>query len=115
MGVLFCLQNEGGMEAMNARNLPFLAGTAMAYGLTEEQALQAITINSCKILGIDQEFGSIEVGKSATIFVSKGPALDMKTNDVTTIVMNGKIQSPVNFQESLYLKYKAKYQSNTRD
>jgi hypothetical protein len=115
MGVLFCLQNEGGMEAMNARNLPFLAGTAMAYGLTEEQALQAITINSCKILGIDQEFGSIEVGKSATIFVSKGPALDMKTNDVTTIVMNGKIQSPVNFQESLYLKYKAKYQSKTRD
>lgn len=115
MGVLFCLQNEGGMEAMNARNLPFLAGTAMAYGLTEEQALQAITINSCKILGIDQEFGSIEVGKSATIFVSKGPALDMKTNDVTTIVMDGKIQSTVNFQETLYLKYKAKYHSNTRD
>lgn len=115
MGVLFCLQNEGGMEAMNARNLPFLAGTAMAYGLTEEQALQAITINSCKILGIDQDFGSIEVGKSATIFVSKGPALDMKTNDVTTIVMNGKIHSPVNFQELLYLKYKAKYQANSRD
>jgi hypothetical protein len=115
MGVLFCLQNEGGMEAMNARNLPFLAGTAMAYGLTEEQALQAITINSCNILGIDQDFGSIEVGKSATIFVSKGPALDMKTNDVTTIVMNGKIHSPVNFQELLYLKYKAKYQANSRD
>lgn len=115
MGVLFCLQNEGGMEAMNTRNLPFLAGTAMAYGLTEEQALQAITINSCKIMGIDQQFGSIELGKSATIFVSKGPALDMITNQVTTIVLNGKIQSSVNFQEALYMKYKAKYKSDSMD
>ncbi|MEJ6617088.1 MAG: amidohydrolase, partial [Crocinitomicaceae bacterium] len=31
-GVKFCIQNEGEMEAMNARNIPFLAGTAMAYG-----------------------------------------------------------------------------------
>jgi imidazolonepropionase-like amidohydrolase len=115
MGVLFCLQNEGGMEAMNTRNLPFLAGTAMAYGLTEEQALEAITINSCKIMGIDQKFGSIELGKSATIFVSKGPALDMKTNQVTSVLLNGKIQTSVNFQEALYLKYKAKYKSNTTD
>ena len=115
MGVLFCLQNEGGMEAMNTRNLPFLAGTAMAYGLTEEQALEAITINSCKIIGIEQRFGSIELGKSATIFVSKGPALDMKTNQVTTVLLNGKIQTSVNFQEALYLKYKAKYKSNTTD
>lgn len=115
MGVLFCIQNEGGMEAMNTRNLPFLAGTAMAYGLTEEQALEAITINSCKIMGIDKQFGSIELGKSATIFVSKGPALDMITNQVTTIVLNGKIQSSLNFQEALYMKYKAKYKNDSMD
>ncbi len=115
MGVLFCLQNDGDMQAMNTRNLPFLAGTAMAYGLNEAQALQAITINPCKILGIDQDFGSIEVGKSATVFVSKGPALDMKTNEVTAIVINGIPHSPVNFQESLYLKYKKKYQASTTD
>lgn len=115
MGVLFCIQNEGGMEAMNTRNLPFLAGTAMAYGLTEEQALEAITINSCKIMGIDKQFGSIELGKSATIFVSKGPALDMITNQVTTIVLNGKIQSCLNFQEALYMKYKAKYKNDSMD
>jgi imidazolonepropionase-like amidohydrolase len=66
-------------------------------------------------MGIDQQFGSIELGKSATLFVSRGPALDMKTNQVSTVLLNGQIQTSVNFQEALYLKYKAKYKSNTTD
>ena len=50
-GVLFCLQNAGGMEHMGVRNLPFYAGTAHAYGLTYEQAVQSITLNAAKIIG----------------------------------------------------------------
>ncbi|RMG78880.1 MAG: amidohydrolase, partial [Bacteroidetes bacterium] len=79
-GVLFCIQNAGDMEAMNTRNLPFLAGTAMAYGLSEEEAVQSITLNAAKILGIDKTLGSVEEGKDATIFISEGNALNMKTN-----------------------------------
>ena len=58
-GILFCLNNEGDMEAMGTRNLPFMAGTAAAYGLTKEQALKAITSNTAKILGIDKTTGTI--------------------------------------------------------
>lgn len=112
MGVKFCLQNEGGMEAMNARNIPFLAGTAMAYGLSEAEALKSITLSACEIIGIDQEYGSLEEGKSATFFISKGPALEMKTNSVTTVCLNGKLQNVTNFQEELYEKYKAKYKDS---
>ena len=108
-GVVYCLQGSGDMEAMNARNLPFIAGTAMAYGLTEEQAVQAISLSPCQIVGIDKEFGSIELQKKAAFFVSSGNALDMMSNDVTMIFFNGKMQSTLNFQEELYLKYKAKY------
>lgn len=108
-GILFCLQGAGDMEAMNARNLPFIAGTAMSYGLTEEQAIQSITLNPCKIIGIDKDYGSIEKGKKAAFFVSKGNALDMMTNQVTMIYFDGKSQSTTNFQEELYLKYKTKY------
>ncbi len=108
-GILFCLQNEGDMEAMNARNLPFLAGTAMGYGLTEEQAIQAITINACKILGIDKLYGTIQEGKKATLFVSQGSALDMKSNNVTLILVNGVFVPVTNFQNALYEKYKGKY------
>jgi hypothetical protein len=109
-GILFCLQNAGDMEAMNARNLPFQAGTAMAYGLSEEEALQAISLNACKILGIDKEYGTIESGKSATLFVSNGPALDMKTNQVSTLIFHGQLVTAENFQYKLYQKYKKKYQ-----
>lgn len=108
-GVKFCLQNEGDMEAMNARNIPFLAGTAMAYGLTEEEAIRSVSLSSCEITGISQSYGSIEEGKKATLFVSRGNALDMRTNEVTTILMDGVFVSPDNAQTALYRKYARKY------
>jgi imidazolonepropionase-like amidohydrolase len=108
-GVLFCLQNEGDMDAMNVRNLPFLAGTAMAYGLSEEEAVQSITLNACRILGIDHYYGSIEVGKRASLFVSTGNALDMRTNNARMILSDGMFLPVTNFQTDLYLKYRKKY------
>ena len=109
-GIQFCIQNEGDMEAMNARNLPFQAGTAMAYGLSEEEAVKAISLSTCEILGIDKKYGSVEIGKSATLFISKGSALDMRTNQVTTILIQGDFVPIANFQTDLYLKYKRKYE-----
>jgi imidazolonepropionase-like amidohydrolase len=111
-GILFSIQNAGDMEAMNARNLPFQAGTATAYGLSEEEAIESISLSPCKIMGIDKKYGSIEQGKSATLFVSEGNALEMKTNMVKLILLNGKITSTINFQFDLYKKYSEKYLKN---
>jgi len=108
-GVRFCIQNSGGMEAMHTRNLPFLAGTAMAYGLNEEQAVRAISLSSAEILGIDKHYGSIEKGKSATLFVSDGDALDMRTNNMVLGMINGKMISTGNFQQDLFEKFTDKY------
>jgi len=108
-GIKFCLQNEGDMEVMHTRNLPFLAGTAMAYGLSEEEAIRSVSLSPCEILGIDKNYGSIEVGKSATLFVSKGSALDMKSNQLTLILSNGKFVPTDNFQTNLFNKYQDKY------
>ncbi len=107
--VLFCLQNQGDMEAMNARNLAFLAGTAAAYGLTKEQALQSITLNSAKILGIDSLVGSLEVGKLASIIVSDGDVLDMKSNNIILAYINGRQIDLHSFQKDLYKKYMNKF------
>jgi imidazolonepropionase-like amidohydrolase len=106
--VLFCLQNQGDMEAMNARNLAFLAGTAAAYGLTKEQALQSVTLSSAKILGIDNLVGSIETGKLASLVVSEGDILDMKTNKVILAYVNGRSIKLSNFQNDLNKKYSEK-------
>lgn len=108
-GVKFCLQNAGDMEAMNSRNLPFLAGTAVTYGLTKEEALKAITLSAAEILGVAGKIGSLEEGKVATLFVSEGDALDMSGNDVVIAMINGKWIDLSNHQRELYEKYMKRY------
>lgn len=108
-GVLYCLNYDGDMEVMGIRNLPFNAGTAAAYGLSKEEALSAITLNTAKILGIDNLVGSIETGKHATLFVSTGDALDMRTNNLEYAFIRGKKIDLDNHQKQLYEKYKQKY------
>ena len=108
-GLLVCLDNSGSMEAMGTRNLPFYAGTAVAYGLGQEEALAMITLNTAKILGIDALVGSIEEGKYATLFVSAGDALDMRGNKVTLAFIEGKQIELTNPQIELWKKYDGKY------
>jgi imidazolonepropionase-like amidohydrolase len=107
--VLFCIQLEGDMEAMHSRNLPFNAGAAVAYGLTKEQALTAITANPAKIIGIDALVGTVEEGKLASLVVSDGDILDMRTNHIILAYIAGKKIDLENQQTELYSKYKHKY------
>jgi imidazolonepropionase-like amidohydrolase len=108
-GIIVGLENSGGKERMNARNLPFLAGTCAAYGLNKEQALQLITSNTAKLLGIDQQLGTLELGKDATLFISEGDALDMRTNKLTDAFIQGRKIDLESHQTRLYQKYKTKY------
>ena len=105
-GVLFCLSYEGDMEAMGARNLSFTAGTTIAYGQSYEKAVESITLNAAKILGIDDMLGSIENGKNATFFISSGDALDMRANNVEHAFINGVSINLNNHQKELFDKYK---------
>jgi len=108
-GVLWCFENAGDMEQMNSRNLPFYAGTAVAYGLTENQAVKGLTENAAKMLGVDNTIGTLAVGKRAILFISSGDALDMMTNNVLAAYIDGRSLSLMNRQIQLYEKYKAKY------
>jgi len=111
-GVTVALETSGDMERMNSRNLPFYAGTTVAHGLTKEEALQLITLNTAKILGIDNSYGSLEVGKSATLFISTGDALDMRTNNLTTAFIDGRNISLESHQTKLWKRYSKKYENN---
>ena len=108
-GVLVALEGSGSMERMNSRNLPFYAGTAAAFGLDKEIALQMITLNTAKILGVDDQIGSLEVGKDATLFISEGDALDMKTNKLIQAFIQGRNISLETHQTELYQRYSDKY------
>ena len=103
----FCLSYSSNM---NARNLPFLAGTAAAYGLEKEAALRAITLDAAIILGIANRVGSLETGKDATLFVSSGDALDMRGNNVEMAFIAGRRLNLKGRQQILYERFKAKYE-----
>jgi len=111
-GILVGLENSGNMERMNTRNLPFLAGTCAAFGLDKEVALQLITSNTAKILGIDDFCGTLEIGKDATLFISEGDALDMRTNKLKETFIQGRMIDLENHQSNLNKIYKAKYNQN---
>jgi imidazolonepropionase-like amidohydrolase len=96
-------------EFWQVRNLSYQAGTAAAYGLTKEQALQAITLSAADILGIAQTTGSIESGKDATLVVVKGDILDVRTSEVESAFIQGRTIDLDNIQSQLNRKYRKKY------
>ena len=108
-GLLVGLQNAGASN-FQTRNLPFYAGQVAGQGLSKEDALKLISSNTAKILGIEDRYGSLEVGKSATLFVSKGDALDMRGNQLTHAFIDGRMISLESHQTELWKRYEGKYQ-----
>jgi imidazolonepropionase-like amidohydrolase len=106
-GVLFAINDEDGQH--RGKNLPFNAGTAAAYGLGKEEALQAITLDAARILGIADRTGSIEAGKDANIVISQGDILDMRSSQVTHAFIQGRHVDLTDKHKQLYERYKQKY------
>lgn len=105
-GILAAYGMDGFWEQ---RNLPFMAGTAVAYGLPYEQGVASISLNAAKILGVDQTLGSLEVGKEATLFISDGDALDMRGNQVIQAFISGREIDLDNYHKQLFQRYDKKY------
>ena len=110
-GLLVGLQNASAAN-FQTRNLPFYAGQTVGQGLDKEVALQLITGNTAKILGIDANYGTLEVGKSATLFISKGDALDMRTNQLSHAFIDGRTISLETHQTELWKRYMGKYEGS---
>ena len=105
-GILFALSCDGFWQV---RNLPYMAGTAAAYGLSNEDALSTITYNAAQIVGMEQQVGSISIGKDATILICEGDLLDMKSSNIKNAFIQGRLIDIDNIQHQLYEKYKKKY------
>ena len=114
-GLLVSIDVSGDMERMNSRNLPFYAGSFSAYGVEKESALSMITLNAAKILGINKNYGSIKLGKSATFFISNGDALDMRTNMLNYAFIDGREVSMESHQTKLWQRYLQKIRNNNQN
>jgi imidazolonepropionase-like amidohydrolase len=107
-GLLVGLQN-GEASNFQTRNLAFYAGQLVGQGMDKEKALELITGNNAKILGIDDDYGTLANDKSATLFISEGDALDMRGNRLTRAYIDGREISLETHQTELYEKYSEKY------
>jgi imidazolonepropionase-like amidohydrolase len=86
------------------RNLPYNAARAAAYGLPQDEALKAVTINPAQIWGAADKIGSIEKGKWADLMVTDGDPLETPTQ-IKSLYIKGKEIDLTNKQTRLYQKY----------
>ena len=94
-------------DAANARDVPYSAALAVAYGLSADAALQALTLWPAQIWGVADRIGTIEVGKSGDVFVADGDPLDARTH-VTEVFIAGKRMPHDDRHTRLFEKFKAR-------
>ena len=98
-GVKFAIAT--GDSGAEARDLPYHAGIAGAFGLGKEEALKSVTLYPAQILGIADRYGSIETGKMANIVVADGDILDPRTN-IKYLFINGRLLPLTSRHTELY-------------
>ena len=102
-GVDFAIAYPGYWDT---RNLAFAAGHAVAFGLDYDAALYSVTMAPATIMGVEDQLGSIEVGKSASLVVSKGDILDPLGHSVEYMFIDGRMVEMTNKQRQLWEKYR---------
>lgn len=85
-GVRFCFATASAAEAFN---LPIQVGMAVAHGLSPERAERAVTLGAAEILGIDDQVGSLQVGKVANLIVTSDSPIQV-TSGVTHMFIRGE-------------------------
>lgn len=94
----------GSFSASFARNLPYQAANAVAYGLPYNEALKAVTLNAAEIWGVADQVGSIDKGKWADLIVTDGDPLETRTQ-VKQAFIRGKPVDLENKHHRLYEIY----------
>lgn len=102
-GLKFCIST--GDSGAEVRDLPYHAGLAGAYGLSKDDALKSVTLYPAQILGISNQLGSIEVGKTANIVVTDGDLLEPRTN-IKYLFINGRMLPLTSRHTELYDAFK---------
>ncbi len=105
-GVLFCFNESRGQGSRSVRRQPVPAAISVAYGLSEEDAVRALTINPARILGIDHLVGSLEKGKIADVVVCSKPLTQLSAK-IGAVIIRGRLIPLTSIQTRLRDKYQA--------
>ena len=99
--------NAGGgdEEAFNVRNVRFEAGNAVAYGMTREDALRAITLTPAEVFGVADRIGSLQPGKDADLVVWSGDPFEFSTQPEHVFIRGREVRATTR-QDLLEERYK---------
>jgi imidazolonepropionase-like amidohydrolase len=103
-GVRVALSTGG--ESFNVRNLKQHAGNAVAYGLSWDDALQAVTMAPAEILGVSANVGTLQPGRDANVVVWDGDPFEFSTRALRVLVHGREIHQPSR-QDLLMERYKS--------
>ncbi|HJQ20718.1 MAG TPA: amidohydrolase family protein [Gemmatimonadaceae bacterium] len=95
----------GDAETFNVRNLKQEAGNAVAYGMSWDDALRAVTIVPARVLGIGDRYGSLEAGKVANVVVWSGDPFEFSSRAEHVFVRGTEIGTPSR-QDMLEQRYR---------
>lgn len=113
--ILFSYATSGfGRSSHNVRVIPRPAALSVAHGLSEREAIRALTINPAKIIGIDHLVGSLETGKIANVVIWSGSPIQMSSR-VQTVIINGKIIPMTSVQTRLRDKFEKIVRERTQN
>jgi len=97
----------GGEEAAYVRNIPYVAAQAVAFGLPRAEALKSLSLYPAEMYGIADRLGSIAEGREASLFVSTGDVLDIRSQ-VKRVWIKGEPADLTNHQTRLFDKYRSR-------
>ena len=104
-GVKFAI--SGGAGSLYTDRLPYEAGVAVAFGLPEEEAIKAVTINAAELMGLSDRLGSLEPGKQATLLITTGTPIDTRS-DILQAYIQGRELDMNDIQKHFFMKYMEK-------
>ena len=100
--------NAGGgdEDAFNVRNLRFEAGNAVAYGMTRDDALRAITLTPAEVFGVADRVGSLQAGKDADVVVWSGDPFEFASQPEHVFIRGREVHATTR-QDQLEQRYKS--------
>ena len=110
-GVKFAI--SGGSGSLYTDRLPYEAGVAVAFGLPEEEAVRAVTINAAELMGLDDRLGSLEPGKQATLLITTGTPINT-TSNIEQAYIQGRELDMNDIQKHFFEKYMEKVRQRMR-
>ncbi len=99
--------NAGGgdEEAFNVRNIKQEAGNAVAYGMTWDDALRAVTLAPAEVFGVSERIGSLQPGRDANVVIWSGDPFEF-TTVAERVFIRGREYTEPDRQQLLTERYK---------